>query len=97
MSVITPMNYGFYVYLRSGASSFRRGASTDDLNSAMRGNFLFLLFLIAMSAGAAALRGAVIGLITPAFSIVIGTTAYSYLIIGLVANAAIIAVFGIYI
>jgi hypothetical protein len=74
-----------------------RGASTEDLNLAMRGNFFFLLFLVAISAGAALLIGGAVGLITPAFSIVSGASASSYLIVGLIANAAIIAVFGIYI
>ncbi|MGD0817103.1 MAG: hypothetical protein ABR986_01740 [Methanomassiliicoccales archaeon] len=74
-----------------------RGASTEDLNLAMRGNFFFVMLLVAMSAGAVALIGAAVGLITPAFSIASGATAYAYLIVGLVANAAIIAVFGIYI
>ena len=76
---------------------FWRGASTEDLDQAMRGNFFFLLLLVALSAGAAALIGAAVGLITPAFGIASGATAYAYLIVGLIANAAIIAVFGIYI
>jgi hypothetical protein len=74
-----------------------RGASTEDLDRTMRGNYLFLLLLVAMSAGTAALIGAAVGLIAPAFSIASGAAAYSYLIVGLIANAAIIAVFGIYI
>lgn len=74
-----------------------RGASKEDLDAAMRGNFFFLMFLVAISAGAAALIGLAAGLILPAFSITSGATEYAYLIVGLVANAAIIALFGIYI
>lgn len=74
-----------------------RGASEDDLNLAMGGNFLFLTFLVAMSAGAVVLIGAAVGLITPAFSIASGSTENAYLIVGLVANAAIVLVFGLYI
>jgi hypothetical protein len=74
-----------------------RGASEEDLDPAIRGNFFFLVFLVAMSAGAAALIGAAVGIITPAFSIASGSFGYAYLAIGLIANAAIIAVFGIYI
>jgi hypothetical protein len=74
-----------------------RGASEEDMDMALRGNFFFLTFLVAMSAGAVALIGAAVGLITPAFSIASGATENAYLIVGLVANAAIIAVFGLYI
>jgi hypothetical protein len=74
-----------------------RGASTEDLDPAMRGNFFFLMFLVAISAGAAALIGLAVGLIAPAFSIASGATEYAYLIVGLVANAAIIAIFGVYV
>ena len=74
-----------------------RGASTEDLDPAIRGNFFFLLLLVAMSAGAAALIGAAVGLITPAFSIASGATAYAYLVMGLIANAAIMIVFALYI
>jgi hypothetical protein len=74
-----------------------RGAWQEDLNRAIQGNFFFLVLLVAMSAGAAALIGAAVGLITPVFSMASGATAYAYLIVGLVANAAIIAVFGLYI
>ena len=74
-----------------------RGASTRDLDPAMRGNFFFLLMLVAMSAGAVVLVAGAVGLVTPAFSIASGATAYAYIAIGLIANAAIIAVFSIYI
>jgi len=74
-----------------------RGASDEDLNPAIRSNFLFLVILVAMSAAAACLIGAAVGLVTPAFSIVSGATAYAYLIVGLSANAAIIVAFGLYI
>jgi hypothetical protein len=74
-----------------------RGASEEDLNEAMRRNFFFLMVLVAMSAGAAVLIAAAVSLITPAFSIVSGATAYAYLIVGLIANAAIIAVFALYV
>ncbi|HEY3421332.1 MAG TPA: hypothetical protein VGK23_12345 [Methanomassiliicoccales archaeon] len=74
-----------------------RGASEDDLNNAIRGNFFFILILVAMSAGAAALIGASVGLITPVFSIASGATGYAYLLVGLIANAAIVAVFGLYV
>ena len=74
-----------------------RGASKEDLNLAMRGNFLFLMVHVAMSAGTAVLIAAAVGLITPAFSIASGATTYAYLIVGLIATAAIIAVFGLYV
>jgi uncharacterized membrane protein YuzA (DUF378 family) len=74
-----------------------RGASAEDLDPAMRGNFFFLMFLVAISAGAAALIGLAVGLIVPAFSIASGSSQYAYLIVGLAANAAIIAIFGVYI
>jgi hypothetical protein len=74
-----------------------RGASEEDLNEAVRRNFFFLMALVAMSAGAAVLIAASVSLITPAFSIASGATAYAYLIVGLIANAAIIAVFALYV
>jgi hypothetical protein len=74
-----------------------RGASKEDLNMAMRGNFIFLMVLVAMAAGTAVLMAAAVGLITPAFGIASGATTYAYLIVGLIANAAIIAVFGLYV
>jgi hypothetical protein len=83
------------IWLRSKLA--RRGASSEDLNPAMRANFFFLLILVAMSAGAAALIAGAVGIITPAFSIASGAAADAYLIVGLIANAAIIAVFSIYI
>jgi hypothetical protein len=73
-----------------------RGASTEDLDPAMRGNFMFLLLLVAMSAGATSLIAGAVGLITPAFSIASGATAYAYLIVGLIANGAMVAIFSLY-
>ncbi len=74
-----------------------RGASKEDLDKAVQGNFIFLVVLVALSAGAAALIGAAVGLIIPALSVASGALGYAYLVIGLVANAAIVAVFGLYI